>query len=171
MMNYFEVIKNRYSVRSYKSDPVEEDKINKILEAARMAPTAHNNQPFKVIVIHTEGRKEELQRIYHREWFTQAPLILCVCGVSSQSWLRSYDNRSYLDVDAAIVMDHMILAATALGLGTCWIAAFNVAEAREILQIPPNAEPLLFTPLGYPGSQIEIKTRKPISELVSFEKW
>jgi nitroreductase len=69
------------------------------------------------------------------------------------------------------VMDHMILAATALGLGTCWIAAFNVADAREILQIPPNAEPLLFTPLGYPGSQIEIKTRKPISELVSFEKW
>ena len=167
-MEYTELIRSRYSVRAYEPDPVEDEKLQRILEAARLAPTAANRQPFKVIVIHTQGREAELRRIYHREWFTQAPLILCGIGVPSVSWVRA-DNRRYLDVDVAIVMDHMILEATNLGLGTCWIAAFNAEAAREILHLPDEVVPLIFTPLGYAADQPAVKERLPLSELVRYE--
>ena len=170
-MDIFETIRERYSVRAYRSDPVEDEKLNLILETARLAPTAHNNQPFQVVVIHTNNHQEELKKIYPRDWFVQPPLILCVCGLRSRGWVRGYDQRSYVEVDAAIVMDHMILAATALGLGTCWIGAFNVQAAREILQAPQEVEPLLFTPLGYPADQPKPKERKPLAEIVRYEHW
>jgi nitroreductase len=170
-MEYKDLIRNRYSVRAYKPDPVEKDKLNQVLEAARMAPTAANRQPFQLIVIHTEGRHQELSKIYRREWFVQAPLIICAVGVPRQGWVRSDDKRRYLDVDVAIVMDHLILAATDLGLGTCWIAAFNATAAREILGLPDEVEPLIFTPLGYPADRPEPKERKSLEELVRYEQW
>jgi len=109
-MEFNELIRSRYSVRAYKPDPVEAEKLEEVLEAARLAPTAANRQPFQIIVIHTKGREKELQQIYRREWFTQAPLLICACGVPRQAWTRE-DKRRYLDVDVAIVMDHLILAA------------------------------------------------------------
>jgi nitroreductase len=169
-MDFEELIRHRYSVRAYMPDPVEEDKLLQILEAARLAPTAANRQPFQLIVIHTEGRKAELGQIYQREWFTQAPLLICAVGVPRLSWVRG-DNRRYLDVDVAIVMDHLILAAANLGLGTCWVAAFNAVVARKILHLPDDVEPLIFTPLGYPADQPEMKERKPLMELVRYETW
>jgi nitroreductase len=169
-MDFMELVHKRYSVRAYKPDPVEDNKLDQVLEAARMAPTAANRQPFQLIVIHTQGRQEELLRIYRREWFSQAPILICACGVPRQSWVRA-DNRRYQDVDVAIVMDHLILAATNLGLGTCWVAAFNASAAREILCLPDEVEPLIFTPLGYPADQPEVKERKPISQLVRRERW
>jgi len=105
-MEFSELIASRYSVRAYRDTPVEEEKLNKVLDAARLAPTAANRQPFQIIVIHTQDRKEELRRIYRREWFSQAPLIICAVGVPSRGWVRSDDKRRYLDVDVAIVMDH-----------------------------------------------------------------
>lgn len=169
-MEYSELITKRYSVRAYKPDPVEVEKLQIVLEAARIAPTAANRQPFQLIVIHTAGREEELKRIYRREWFSQAPLLICACGVSRKSWIRS-DRRRYLDVDVAIVMDHLILAATNLGLGTCWVAAFNEKEARQVLGLPDDIEPLIFTPLGYPADNPSDKERKPLSKLVRYERW
>ena len=131
-MNFAELIRQRYSVRAYKPAPVPDDLLAQVLEAGRLAPTAANKQPFRVIVIHTKGREAELRRIYHRDWFTQAPLILCVCTVRAEAWKRAmYDGKSHADVDAAIVMDHMVLAAADLGLGTCWIAAFDPAAAAR----------------------------------------
>lgn len=169
-MEYFDLIRKRYSVRSYKPDPVEDKKLQQVLEAACLAPTAANRQPFQIVVMHTQGRQAELRRIYSREWFSQAPLVLCGIGVPRYSWVRE-DNRRYLDVDVAIVMDHLILAAANLGLGTCWIAAFNATAAREVLKLPAEVEPLIFTPLGYPADTIGIKERKPLSELVRYEHW
>jgi nitroreductase len=169
-MEFSELIRKRYSVRAYKPDAVEDEKLNQVLEAARLAPTAANRQPFQIIVVHTEGRREELGRIYQREWFTQAPLIMCACGVSRLGWVRE-DMRRYLDVDVAIVMDHLILAAADLGLGTCWIAAFNAEAAREVLQIPDEIDPLIFTPLGYPADEPGPKERKALEELVRYERW
>ncbi len=170
-MDFFELIQNRYSVRAYRPDPIEDEKLEKLLEAARLAPTAANRQPFQLIVIRTEGRKEELQRIYRREWFVQAPIIICACAVGDEGWVRSEDKKRYRDVDIAIVMDHLILAATALGLGTCWIAAFNPTVAREVLALPDNVEPIIFTPVGYPADKPEPKERKSLSELVRYERW
>lgn len=169
-MEFSEIIRKRYSVRAYKRDKVPKDKLEAILEASRLAPTSCNLQPFQIIVLETAGRERELARIYHREWFVQAPLILCVCGIPGQAWVRR-DGASYLAVDAAIVMDHIILAATDVGLGTCWIAAFDARAAREILKIPSEAEPLLFCTLGYAADQPAEKQRKPLNALVRYGSW
>jgi nitroreductase len=169
-MDFSELIAARYSVRAYKPDPVEQEKLDQVLEAARLAPTAANRQPFQIVVIHTNGRQEELQRIYGRDWFVQPPLVIGVCGLPDRAWMRS-DGRNYVDIDAAIVMDHLILAATNAGLGTCWVGAFNPAAAREVLGLPDDVEPLAFTPLGYAADLPKAKKRKPLSELVRYERW
>ncbi len=168
-MDLFEAISRRYSVRAYRSDPVEEEKLRRVLEAARLAPTAANRQAFQILVIPTAGREEELGRIYGASWFTQAPLVLGVCTFPQKAWTRK-DGKNYADVDAAIVMDHIILAATALGLGTCWVAAFDPVAAREVLGLPPEVEPVVFTPLGYPADSPKPKKRKELSELVRYER-
>ncbi len=170
-MEYSELIAARYSVRAYRPDPVEEEKLQLVLEAARLAPTAANRQPIQLIVMHTEGRQEEIGRIYRRPWFVQAPLVIAVCAISSQAWVRESDRFNARLIDAAIVADHLILAATNLGLGTCWIAAFNVEAARNVLCLPAEVEPVIFTPLGYPADAPGPKDRKPLSELVRFEHW
>lgn len=169
-MEFVDLIKKRYSVRSYLSKPVEDEKLKKVLNAARLAPTAVNKQPFRLIVVKTEGKIEELKRIYHADWFSQAPLVICACTVKSESWTRR-DGRNYVDVDTTIAMDHLILAATELGLGTCWIAAFDAEAAREILKTPEDVEPLLFTPLGYPADEAGLKSRKELDALVHYEHW
>lgn len=131
-MNFQELLLARYSVRDYKPDPIEPDLLNQVLNAARFAPTAANRQPFKLIVIHSKGREDEIRRIYNREWFSRAPIVICACGIPGLNWIRS-DGRSYLDIDIAIVMDHVSLAAADLGLGTCWVASFDVEAARDLL--------------------------------------
>ena len=170
-MEFSELITKRYSVRAYKPDSVEEEKLQQVLEAARLAPTAANRQPFQLIVIHTEGREAELNRIYGRDWFTQAPVVICACGVPSLGWVRKIDGKNYTDVDVSIVMDHLTLAATDVGLGTCWIGAFNPDAAREVLGLPDDVEPIAFTPLGYAADQPKPKKRKSLSELVRYERW
>jgi nitroreductase len=170
-MTFLTLAERRYSVRAYRPDLVEDEKLETVLEAARLAPTAANRQPVRVLVLRTEGRQAELQRIYGREWFVAAPYVLCVCGVAAEAWVRSYDDKSYLAVDAAIVMDHMVMAATSLGLGTCWIAAFDPEAAREVLSLPEGVIPILFSPLGYPADQPGAKRRKARADLVRYDRW
>ncbi len=170
-MDFQTLMLKRYSCRAYTNQPVEAEKLQLVLEAARVAPTAANRQPFRVLVIHTAGREDELRRIYNKDWFVQAPIILAVCGVPEEAWKRRADDWSAMDVDAAIVMDHMILMATELGLGTCWIAAFDPQAAREVLQLPDSLVPLLFTPLGYPADQPRAKVRESLEDLVRYERW
>ena len=169
-MDFSNLSRQRYSVRAYKPDPVDDNKLQQVLEAARLAPTAANRQPFRLIVIHTAGRQAELKRLYHRDWFSQAPLVIGICALPKPAWVRS-DGKNYADVDAAIAMDHLILAAADLGLGTCWVAAFDPAAAREILRLPDDVEPVAFTPLGFPADQPRPKERKPLADLVRYEHW
>jgi nitroreductase len=170
MTDLDKLVAQRYSVRTYKPDPVAEDDLEQILKDACLAPTAANRQAFRLIVVHTEGRTEELRRIYDRAWFVQAPLVICACAVPGESWTRS-DGKNYCDVDVAIVMDHLILAATSHGLGTCWIGAFDRDAACEVLGLPDGVEPIAFTPLGYAADEPRPKRRKPVSELVLYERW
>ena len=170
-MEYTDLISNRYSVRAYKPEPVEDEKLHQVLEAARIAPTAANRQPFQLIVIHTQGRQVEINKIYRRPWFAQAPLLIAVCTIASQAWVRESDRFNARLIDAAIVADHLILAATNLGLGTCWVAAFNVEAARNMLALPAEVEPVIFIPLGYSADQPGPKLRKPLAELVRYEHW
>jgi nitroreductase len=167
-MTFSELIQARYSVRGYKPDPVEKDKLLQVLEAARAAPTAANRQRFQLIVIHTKGREEELRRIYDKDWFVQPPLVICACRYPMDP---ARQRKDYTDVDIGIVVDHLILAAAELGLGTCWIGAFDPAATREILGLPDEVEPVVFTPLGYPDAPPRGTQRKPLSELVRYERW
>ena len=168
-MHFQELIRKRYSVRSYKPDPVEDDKLQLILEAARLAPTLLNRQSFQLIVIHTKGREEELSRINRRPWFVQAPVIICACATTIQGQPYYTEGTSYRDV--GIVMDHLILAATDLGLGTCWVGGFDSVAAREILGLPEDVEPVAFSTLGYSDDQPKEKRRKSLDEIVRYEHW
>lgn len=170
-MEFAELIRTRYSVRAYKSDPVDDGKLEAVLNAARMAPTACNNQPFRLVVVHTAGKQQELKRIYGAEWFSQAPIVICICAVASEAWTRRSDSKVHDQIDAAIAMDHMILAAANEGLGTCWICAFDPSAAREILGLPDGVEPVAFTPLGYAADAAREKTRRCLDELVKYERW
>ena len=170
-MDFSELVTYRGSIRGFKNTPVEEDKLLAVLEAARMAPTAHNNQPFRRLVIHTEGRAAELGQIYGRPWFTQPPLVICIVGVPAEGWVREADGKNYYEVDVAIAMDHLILAAHNLGLGTCWVGAFNPEAAYKVLSLPEDVIPIAFTPLGYPDRDPREKIRKPLEDLVKYEKW
>lgn len=171
-MDFEKLILERYSCRHYSDQAVDDHLLTKVLEAARLAPTAANRQPFQIIVIKTQGQGEELLKIYPKDWFIQPPLVLCVCCQPEIGWLRKkYDNQSYAVVDAAIVVDHITLQAADLGLGTCWIGDFNPQEARDFLGLPDEIEPVAFTPLGYPLDQPGPKKRKELEELVRYDTW
>ncbi|MCL5735292.1 MAG: nitroreductase family protein [Actinobacteria bacterium] len=164
-MDFRELIRARYSVRKYLEKPVEEEKIELVLEAARLAPTAVNYQPFRLIVIEDDATRKALARAYNRSWFYNAPVIIVACGVPGEAWVRA-DGFSCLEVDVAIVVDHLILQATELGLGTCWIADFKPDPVREALALPAELVPLILIPLGYPGGQPRPKKRRQLTELV-----
>ena len=158
-MDFETVINNRYNVRAYDTKPVEDEKLQQVLNAARMAPTASNRQAFQLIVVHTTGREEEMRRIYNKDWFVDAPIVIAACAVPDYK------------LNVGIVMDHLILTATELGLGTCWIGAFNRDAAREILGLPDDVEPIIFTTLGYATDELRPKSRKSLDELVRYENW
>jgi|WetSurMetagenome_2_1015567.scaffolds.fasta_scaffold01296_9 nitroreductase len=170
MSSFIELAKKRYSVRSYLDKPVEESLLLKILEAGSVAPSACNNQPWVFIVVRKEENKKALLSAYGRPWLAQAPVILALCCDASQSWRRG-DGKNFGDVDVAIAMDHITLAAAEAGLGTCWIGNFQVDEARRVLGLSRNVEPVVLTPLGYPASQPPVKKRKKLQEIVHWETY
>ena len=168
-MEFFDVIEQRYSMRGFEDKEVEQEKLDMILKAAQLAPTGVNFQPFKVIVIDTKKYKDALSEIYSAKWFTQAPYVLCVVAETDEAWVRKYDNKCISDIDATIVMTHMILAAEDVGLNTCFIAAFKPDKAREFLDLDDEWEPVLFTPLGYGNAEPRDTPRKAIGELVIYK--
>jgi nitroreductase len=165
-MSFGELVRARYSVRAYEPAPVDEGALTRILEAVRLAPTAANRQAFRLVVMRTEGHERELRRIYDRDWFVEAPLVLAVCAVPDEGWVRAADGWSAAGVDATIAMTHLLLAAAEEGLGTCWIASFDPAAAREVLGLPDGVVPWAFTPLGHPADSRPPKERRPLEELV-----
>jgi len=164
-MQLSDVIAKRKSVRSFTSAPIDKNTVIEILEAGRSAPSACNIQPWQFIVFQGIENTEKLRTVYSKDWFIQAPVIICVAIDTTVAW-RRMDNVSYGFVDAAIAMDHMILKATELGLGTCWIGAFDAREAKNVLNLPANIEPVVFTPLGYPEKDPVPRGRKPLDEIV-----
>lgn len=148
-MGFLELAKQRYSVRKYQSKVVEEAKLRTVLEAGRVAPSAVNFQPLNFIVIQEEDMRQKIATTYSRDWLLQAPVIIVICGDHNKAWRRA-DGKGHCDIDAAIAIDHMTLAATDLGLGTCWICAFNAMQCSKILNLPSHIEPIALLPLGYP---------------------
>lgn len=169
-MEFIELARKRYSVRAYDSRPVDEQALQSILEAGRLAPSAANRQPVSIVVVRDEPRRRALGEAYPRDWFWRAPAILVVCVEPARAWVRA-DGKNYADVDGAIAMDHMTLCAADLGLGTCWIGAFEVSKVRRALALPDGVEPLAMTPLGYSQEGERPKSRKPASDVVHLDAW
>jgi nitroreductase len=169
-MDFQELIRVRRSVRGYKPDPIDEAVLRRVLEAGRIAPTACNLQPFRLIVVTDPETRGRMKAVYARDWFFRAPVLLVGCAEPARAWQRR-DGFNAAEIDLAIVMDHIILAATEEGLGTCWVCAFNEAKAKEVLGVPPEARVLAMTPLGYPDAAPDPFARKPIEDLVRREHW
>ena len=171
-MNLKELIEERYSVRAYLPQSVEREKIEYILECARLAPSASNNQPWKFYVVRDSAAMSKLYESYHREWFRTAPMAIVVCKDTSASWKRTAsDEKDHSDIDAAIASEHICLAAAAIGLGTCWICNFSPEMVSSILSLPAHIEPVTILPLGYVDtakSTAPIKKRKDISEITEW---
>ena len=170
-MDFNQIIASRFSVRSYTSQKIDQSLILEILEAARLAPSAVNFQPWHFIVITDQGNLTDFQEVYPRTWFKEAPVCIVVCSDHSLSWKRKSDGKDFADVDVAIAIDHLVLKATDLGLGTCWVCNFDVKMARKKLRLPDHIEPIALIPLGYTTSEAPLKSRKPLSELVHWEKF
>ena len=168
-MEFDEVISKRYSVRGFKDKPVEDEKIDAILNVARFSPTAVNFQPFKLFVIDTNKNKDALLEIYNKDWFVEAPIVLGIAVDKDKAWTRPGDDKCFSDIDASIVMTEIILKATDLGLGTCFIGAFNNIKASEFLDLDDNWEVVLFTPLGYGDAEPRENTHKSLDELVVYK--
>jgi nitroreductase len=169
-MDFQKLIRVRRSVRGYKPDPVGEDVLLRVLDAGRIAPTACNLQPFHLIVVTDPQTRKRMQAVYTRDWFWRAPVILVGCAEPAKAWKRR-DGFNSAEIDLAIVMDHIILAATEEGLATCWVCAFDEAKVKEILGVPPEVRVLAMTPLGYPDASPDPFARKPLEDLVHRERW
>jgi nitroreductase len=170
-MKVFDAICLRRSIRKYKSDPVEKGKLERILEAGRLSPSAVNKQPWHFIVVTDPSVRESLRASYGQSWFVNAPLIIVVCADPSSAWVRR-DGEEFWKVDATIALQDMILCATEEGLGTCWIGAFSEEPARRVLKIPEKIRIVAMTPLGYADESKEpVSDRKPLKEITHYEYW
>jgi len=168
-MDVFETIKKRYSVRSFQQKSVPEKTLEKILEAGRLAPSAHNAQDWKFIVVQDERTKQSLGEAAGQNFITEAPIVIAAVSTNPKHILSS-GNPAYA-IDLAIATEHMMLAATDEGLGTCWIGAFDQQGCKKILDVPDKYKILALFPLGYPADQPSPKDRKPLKEIISYEKF
>lgn len=171
-MDLMEAIKTRRSIRRFKSAPIPDHLLKEVLNAARMAPSADNAQPWKIIVVMDEQTKLKLAACANGQKFiAQAPVVLVACGIPDEAFPTVGGYMSSHVMDVSIAMDHLTLAAHALGLGTCWIAWFKEEKVRELLGIPEDVRVVTLTPLGYPDEAPERTPRKNLEELVAYERY
>ena len=170
-MNVIEVIKKRYSCRAYKDMPVRDEDLNQILESARLAPSARNLQEWRFIVVKSkETRQKICEAAKGRAFIGQAPVIIACCAAKTD-YVMTNGQPAY-PIDLAIAIDHMVLTAVELGLGTCWIGAFYQEKVKEFLSVPDNAEIVDLLLIGYPNdTPTAHKDRMSLEEIVMQEKW
>lgn len=168
-MNFLELVKKRHSVRHYAQQVVEKEKLDYILDCARLAPSAVNKQPWTFIVVQSDSQKQKLAKCYPAKWFTEAPVYIVVCVNTDIAWKRQFDNKNHADIDGAITTEHICLAAAEQGLGTCWVCNFDVAMCKENLDLEAYIQPIAIIPIGHPISkEHQLSTRKEINEIVSY---
>ena len=164
-MEFLELVKRRYSCRNYQSKPVEQGKLDYIMECVRLAPSAVNRQPWKFRIIRSDEDRKKLCQCYSREWFTTAPVIIIASILHDEEWVRS-DGKHHGDIDIAIAVEHLCLAAAEQGVGTCWVCNFDAKLCKSLFALPDNEEAAVLIPLGYPADELREKNRKLISEII-----
>jgi nitroreductase len=161
-MDFMDVVRNRRSIRRYRPDPIPEDALMEVLEAGRLAPSGSNKQPWHFVIVKTKEVKEAMGI---PDWAADAPVVLVVCGDPEVS-------ETWNVVDPTIAMEHMILAATSLGLGTCWIGRLGRDEqVKDVLGIPGHLKVIAVTPMGYPDESPPPKDRKNLEQIVHNDKF
>jgi nitroreductase len=169
-MTVQEAIQNRYSVRAYEERAVEEDKLGRVLEAARLAPSAGNRQEWRFVVVRdAETRRRLMDAANGQAFVASAPVLIAACAEGEQH-VMTCGQLSY-PIDVAIALEHIALAAAEEGLGTCWIGAFKEDQVKKILGIPEAVRVVELMPLGYPATEAPAKRRLELDEIVKWEKW
>jgi nitroreductase len=171
-MEFYDVLKKRKSIRKYRPNPVSDDALNRILEAGRIAPSAKNIQPWHFIVVRDQSTKESLiDACRGQRFIAEADVVLCGCASEKIAWGHMGGYMSAFAIDLTIAFEHMILAAANEGLATCWIGAFEEKKVKEILQVPDDVRVVALTPIGYAAEGAKERGRKPLEEIVSYEKY
>ena len=168
--DFFELVSSRYSCRAYTNAPVSHDEVMAILETARLAPSACNRQPWKFMVLTTPEDREAVISCYNRDWIKTAPVFIVALGCEADAWHRESDNFDATPVDLSIACEHICLAATSLGLGSCWVCNFDSAELCFKLGISDEWTPIAIIPIGYQNPEVAVpaKKRKTIDEIVQW---
>lgn len=171
MMDVFEAIRNRRSVRSYLDRHIEEEKLNTVLEAGRLAPSAGNRQEWRFIIVRDGEVRRKLGEAANGQNFVgNAPVVIVACAVTDEH-VMTCGQLSY-PIDLAIALDHISLVAVEQGLGTCWIGAFNEKKVKEILGIPKEVRVVELMPIGYPAIKtVKEKNRLSINKIVKYDQW
>lgn len=169
-MELWEAIRKRRSIRKFKDQPVEEEKLHRVLEAGRLAPSAGNRQEWKYIVVRDPEMRRKLAEAAHGQQFVAEAGVCLVCCAVGTDHVMSCGQPSY-PIDVAISVDHMTLAAVEEGLGTCWIGAFEEPEVKKLLGIPEEVRVVALLPLGYPDMEPKPRRRKSLDEIVCRERW
>jgi len=169
-MEVQEAIEKRKSIRDYKDEPIPENKLLKVLEAARLAPSGGNRQEWKFVVVKDTERKKQLSKIANgQSHVASAPVV--IAGVAKNTERVMMCGTPAYSVDLSIAIDHMTLAAVEQDLGSCWIGAFSQDEAKKLLGIPDNYKIVVMLTLGFPTDQVRSKTRKSLDEVVCYESY
>jgi len=170
--NLMNIIESRKSIRSYKPQPVEEEKLQYVLQAFRKAPSAKNIQPWKLVVVRDQKKKNDLAIACNNQLFiAEAPIVIVACAKEEEAYGTMGGYMNSFAIDTAIALEHLMLAATEQGLGTCWIGSFKEKLVKDLLGIPDNIRVVALTPLGYAAREAGVRGRKPLSEIVCFDKY
>ena len=168
MRDFKQLCALRHSVRAYKPDAVPAQALAYIQECVRLAPSAVNRQPWRFLTVGDDQGRALLQQCYARDWFCQAPTYILVCVADDEAWVRGCDGKSHADIDAAIAIEHLCLAAAEQGLGTCWVCNFDAPLCAQLMELPATWHPVAIVPIGYPATdQVPEKARKPLADIWS----
>ena len=163
-MSLLDLIKNRYSCRAYQPLGVEKEKMAYVMECVRFAPSAVNKQPWRFRLISRPTDKAKLQECYDREWFKSAPMYVIASVLHDEEWVRA-DGKPHGNIDVAIAVEHLVLAAAEVGLGSCWVCNFDAPLLAKTFPLPHGYEAAALVPLGYPAAMPTEKKRKPVEEI------
>lgn len=170
-MDVYEAVRIRKSVRSFLDKPVEKDMLKRVLEAARLAPSAGNRQEWRFVIVTDQEKRHRLaEEAAGQRFIAQAPVVIAACAQPDGKIMRC--GQACYPIDVAIAIDHLTLAAAAEGLGTCWIGSFDPLVVRAILGIPEDIVVVELLPMGYPADPKPIKkSRLPMETIVRYDSW
>lgn len=167
IMTFLQLCASRYSCRAYKQEAIAKEKLDYVMECARLSPSACNKQPWHLRLVTSPENLASIHQCYNREWIRTAPAVVVVSAFKDEAWTRPQDGKCHSNVDAAIIAEHICLAAAEQGLGTCWFCNFDAPLCHELLGMKDSEEPVALIPIGIPADTAPAKKRKALDEILT----